>query len=99
MSQYLFKQEVVIGDPDCVYCHAGILHTEHRHMADMDHSEFGWVIMVRDRGQDEPRRTSKIYSNHTDAVAAKYHLMATGRYNSVSVREATKEDADQTEDW
>lgn len=65
---------------------------------DINHSEFGYVVMVRDRGQDEPRRLPKIYPDHPSAVGVTHNLFATGRYNSVWIREATKDDPDMTED-
>lgn len=63
---------------------------------DINHSEFGYIVMVRDRGQDEPRRLPKIYPDHPGAICVKHNLQDTGRYNSVWVRDATADDTDQS---
>jgi hypothetical protein len=60
-------------------------------------SEFGFIVMVRDRGQDEARRLPKIYLDHPAAICVKHNLMMTNRYNSVYVREATAADTDLSE--
>jgi hypothetical protein len=52
----------------------------------------GFVVMVRDRGQDAPRMVNKLYPDHVAATCVKHNLQDTGRYNGVYVREATLED-------
>jgi hypothetical protein len=64
---------------------------------DINHSEFGFIVMVRDRGQDEARRLPKIYPDHPAAICVKHNLQDTGRYNSVYVREATAGEIDLSE--
>jgi len=64
---------------------------------DINHSEFGFVVIVRDRGQDAPRMVNRMYPDHPSAICVKHNLQLTGRYNSVIVREATQEDRDSIE--
>jgi len=74
-------------------------HKKEKKMQDMNHCELGYVVVVRDRGQDEPRITNRIYPDHPSAICVKHNLQLTGRYNSVSVREATPEDVKRCEGY
>ena len=69
---------------------------EHARLCYINLSEFGFVVMVRDRGQDEPRMLNKIYKTHIDATIVKHNLTINAgplrRVNSAWVREATAED-------
>jgi hypothetical protein len=63
----------------------------------VNHSQFGFIVMVRDRGQDEPRRLPKIYKDHPAAICVKHNLQDTKRFNSVWVREAEAGELDLSE--
>lgn len=57
-----------------------------------------YIVMVRDRGQDEARRLPKIYPSHEAAICVKHNLVATGRYASVFARLADDNEVDLSEE-
>ena len=61
-------------------------------------SAFGFVVMVRDRGQDEPRMLNKLYPDHASATCVKHNYLNSGRVNSAYVREATQDDVNRIGD-
>jgi hypothetical protein len=52
-----------------------------------------YVVVVQDRGQDAPRTTGVVYLSRREAEEAVDRLKAKGRYNSVTIRTATKQDS------
>jgi hypothetical protein len=58
-----------------------------------------YSIVVRDRGQDQPRTIYRLYPSEQAALDRAARLTLSGRYNSVSIRPATSEEiAEHTDD-
>jgi hypothetical protein len=63
----------------------------------MDKLTGRYIVMVRDRGQDEARRLPKIYPSHEAATCVKHNLVDCKRYASVYVRLANDNELDLSE--